>query len=834
MKPMKRIPCEVLVVGAGPAGSSAALAAVRGGADVIMIDRRPSPGSPLQCAEYIPKMLASEIPIPPSVIVQEVRGMRTHLPGGEMVETRAPGYMIDRTSFDRMLALRAVEAGVSLMTGTRALMVRWRKERGRDRWGGGDREGWGGGDREGWEGGDLIPKGGPGGTADCSAPTGRDGHGDAGHGGGRKPWNPSPESDPGKPDLRAMVVPVRDRATGERILLEPLITIGADGPCSVVGRSMGSVNTIFVQGIQYRLPLAAPMTTTDVYFRPGIHGGYGWVFPKGNVANVGIGIRIRRGDRGVPGLKAVLDRFVSDLARDGILEDTIPGSVTAGLIPVGGGLHTRLDTCLLAGDAAGQTDPITGAGIPQAVVCGTLAGTCAAQAIREGDPGVLDGYEPAWRRIYGAPLDRAVLKRRVMESARGRLDSIIRECWPSFPGYYRDDRVSHPRHRSNLSPDHRSNRPPDHRSNLSHAHLSSLSPDHRSSQPPGHHSRTWDRELDQLRTAPLIPLLRSARKLALGRHGRNLTFYHPGMINREGEYGRYQAISITGDRCGLGCDHCRSKLLEPMIHATTPETLLRTCRKLDTRGDLGVLLSGGCDRRGRLPWGRFLSAIREVKDSTGLLVSVHAGMVDRDTARGLKEAGVDQALMDVIANDATIGQVYHGDYGVADIRRSLDLLSRAGLPLVPHIIVGLGEWPLFDELEAIAMIEDLEPPPQAVVVVSFMPLPGTPMARTPPPHALDIARILAVARLRMPDTRLLLGCARDRGDTRIERAALLCGINGIVLPSDAAVRDAKAYEYETTWVQTCCSVPPPGGSRPGKGPVHGAIPRGPEGGPPDD
>ena len=116
---MKTYHCDILVLGAGPAGSSAAYAAARRGVDVMIVEQRPIPGSPVQCAEYIPAPLLAKVDLGRNFVVQPVRGMKTHLPGGEVKETTAPGFMINRDQFDQTLASAAVEAGARLMLSTR-------------------------------------------------------------------------------------------------------------------------------------------------------------------------------------------------------------------------------------------------------------------------------------------------------------------------------------------------------------------------------------------------------------------------------------------------------------------------------------------------------------------------------------------------------------------------------------------------------------------------------------------------------------------------------------------------------------------------------------------
>jgi len=183
--------------------------------------------------------------------------------------------------------------------------------------------------------------------------------------------------------------------------------------------------------------------------------------------------------------------------------------------------------------------------------------------------------------------------------------------------------------------------------------------------------------------------LKEAREKSWGVFGKKITFYIPGMIRCDGISGKYQALSITGKDCTLQCEHCKGELLRSMFQASTPEALVARCLQIDQRGNHGVLISGGCDQNGRLPWDRFLPAIREIKDRTGLLVSIHSGLVDRNTARGLKEAGVDQALIDVVGDDETYRRICHVPFGTEQIVSSMEALESAGLEVVPHVVCGL-------------------------------------------------------------------------------------------------------------------------------------------------
>ncbi|MGE5145164.1 MAG: FAD-binding protein, partial [Candidatus Eiseniibacteriota bacterium] len=87
---------DVLVVGLGPAGSRAAAAAARPGLDVVALERRLRPGTPVQCAEFVPTLIEIEVPRVREVAAQPIARMLT------FVEDEAPeetpdfhGWMID-------------------------------------------------------------------------------------------------------------------------------------------------------------------------------------------------------------------------------------------------------------------------------------------------------------------------------------------------------------------------------------------------------------------------------------------------------------------------------------------------------------------------------------------------------------------------------------------------------------------------------------------------------------------------------------------------------------------------------------------------------------------
>ena len=298
--------------------------------------------------------------------------------------------------------------------------------------------------------------------------------------------------------------------------------------------------------------------------------------------------------------------------------------------------------------------------------------------------------------------------------------------------------------------------------------------------------------------------LEEARRISWKTFGKHITFYVPGMFLCDGVRGKYPGLSITGSHCSLSCDHCGAMILKTMIPAENPDELLKKCIKLEKRGNYGVLLSGGCTKEGKLPWEKFVPTIAEIKQKTGLFISIHSGLMDYKEALALKAAGVDQALIDVIGDDSTYQKVYHVPFGVAEIEKTLAALQEAGLNTIPHVVCGLDYGRIIGEERALAMISRFSV--EQVVIVSLMNLAGTKMEKALPPDARHVARLISKARTLMPETCISLGCARQRGNTLMETLAIDAGINRMALPSEEAIRRAEHHDLEIRYQKTCCSV----------------------------
>ncbi len=182
------------------------------------------------------------------------------------------------------------------------------------------------------------------------------------------------------------------------------IVIGADGVEAMVGRwagldtrvparDMESCAQYILQGIDFD-----PEAIYLQFGRTIAPGGYAWLFPRGiGVANVGLGIVALRADG--RNARQYLDAWIAR---------RYPGGAKTGYTVGGVIVHTTVrQTCadgvMIAGDAAHMINPLSGAGIVNAMKAGRLAGRTAAAAIRAGDTSAtaLAAYHRAWMDLLG-------------------------------------------------------------------------------------------------------------------------------------------------------------------------------------------------------------------------------------------------------------------------------------------------------------------------------------------------------------------------------------------------------------------------------------------------
>jgi digeranylgeranylglycerophospholipid reductase len=332
---VENLTTDVLVIGAGPAGSMAAKWAAKSGAKVLMIEKRQEIGSPVRCGEGMSKDWLKEVGITPSQrwINVEVEGARIFSPSEKVLEINEKhagnevGYVVERDAFDKALAIDAANAGVEVMLKTAATGVI--KENGK-----------------------IV---------------------------GMKAKRF------GEPfEIRA---PVTIGADG----FESQVGRWAGIPTNLAMKDMDSC-------LQYRMTnVDCDVRYCDFYLGTVAPGGYVWIFPKGEgIANVGIGVQLSQIEN-MAAARTYLDAWIGKhpAYSKGKTIDVVGGGVSISP-PL---KTTTADGMMLVGDAARMIDPLTGGGIANGCIAGKICGEVAAEAVRDKTPTkeFFQKYEKGWR-----------------------------------------------------------------------------------------------------------------------------------------------------------------------------------------------------------------------------------------------------------------------------------------------------------------------------------------------------------------------------------------------------------------------------------------------------
>ncbi len=256
---------------------------------------------------------------------------------------------------------------------------------------------------------------------------------------------------------------------------------------------------------------------------------------------------------------------------------------------------------------------------------------------------------------------------------------------------------------------------------------------------------------------------------------------------------KYPSVSITGPRCWLLCDYCKARYLGGMIHIGSPKELYSVAHDVYVSGGYGLLVSGGFTREGYLPVKPYIPVLGEIKRDFKLLISIHPGLIDRDTMIALRDAGVDIVDYELILDEWVLRVLKHLNITVSDHIRHYEEMIEYGPPhVVPHIPIGFtvsDNW----IYKAIDLLREYDP--EITVFLVSMDSDHRIVER--------VLNILRKARSKLSGE-ISLGCMRPFKikwvlDKKVIEEEL---VDRIVNPPSKYIR-----EYGLRVVETCCSIP---------------------------
>lgn len=173
-----------------------------------------------------------------------------------------------------------------------------------------------------------------------------------------------------------------------------------------------------------------------------------------------------------------------------------------------------------------------------------------------------------------------------------------------------------------------------------------------------------------------------------------------------------------------------------------------------------------------------LQAVRGVAD-LGLEVCCTLGMLREDQAGRLKDAGCA-----VYNHNLDTSREFYPEIITSrtydDRLDTIAAVRRAGLQVCSGGILGLGET-VEDRLKLLNELASLDPQPDSVPVNALVPCPGTPLEDGAPVDPIDFVRIIATARILMPDTMVRLSAGRAAMSDELQALCFAAGANSIFL-----------------------------------------------------
>ena len=221
------------------------------------------------------------------------------------------------------------------------------------------------------------------------------------------------------------IVFMKDLESGEECYESSLISVYADGPNTLAAKKtpiLGFHSELYntALGIVYQLEWKDnPMTHTEYYHGPDFTWtGYGWVFPKKDVLNVGVCAPLWALRKEKKNIRDILDYFVF---KHPISSAKLHGkrirSLAAGLIPLAPARKIYAPSILVVGDAAGMVDPMWMGGLAHCIFAGKIAGQTIVKALEQQDYSeeFLSRYQILWENSkYFARIKKGLLINRIL------------------------------------------------------------------------------------------------------------------------------------------------------------------------------------------------------------------------------------------------------------------------------------------------------------------------------------------------------------------------------------------------------------------------------------
>ena len=261
-------------------------------------------------------------------------------------------------------------------------------------------------------------------------------------------------------------------------------------------------------------------------------------------------------------------------------------------------------------------------------------------------------------------------------------------------------------------------------------------------------------------------------------------------------------LSIKTGGCPEDCGYCsQSAHFKTGLKASKlmdKEAVLAEAKRAKTEGASRFCMGAAWRSPKDRDMPELCDMVAEVK-ALGLETCMTLGMLSDDQAQHLSDAGLDYYNHNI----DTSPEYYDKMVSTRTFQDRIDTLERvraSGMKVCCGGIVGMGEE-AEDRVGFLLALANMTPPPESVPINALMPIEGTPLGKSEPVSAVDFARLIAVARILMPQSYVRLSAGRENMSEEAQALCFLAGANSIFVGDELLTtnnpgqdKDASMFE----------------------------------------
>ena len=251
--------------------------------------------------------------------------------------------------------------------------------------------------------------------------------------------------------------------------------------------------------------------------------------------------------------------------------------------------------------------------------------------------------------------------------------------------------------------------------------------------------------------------------------------------HKTGEVQISSLVSVKTGGCAEDCAYCPQAArytTEVKVHKLMDVAEVTACSDNAKKGGASRMCLGAAWRevRDNRDFEKVLDMVKTI-NSKGMEVCATLGMLTEDQARRLAEAGLYAYNHNIDTSEENYGNII-STRTYDDRLKTIKNVRKAGLTVCSGGIIGMGES-VEDRIGMLYTLSLLDPQPESVPINALVAVEGTPMEDQPPVPIWDMVRMIATARIVLPESAVRLSAGRLAMSMEGQALCFLAGANSI-------------------------------------------------------